>query len=431
MMNEENEQYSSAMVPAWINKLYQFFWYFNIFNSQSNDAATKRKERLMTRIYIILLAIILIIITIVFLVIERTTIRTRYNPSDDDFQYLINEYGTNLDCSCSSISIPYQTFVKIDFEFHQVCRSHFVNQSWIELIYLDDEMRLSMNEDDLRLRLSHFWQIIRHLCQLGQMAMNDVISQFQISELFSQRAVSKIDLLLESQAHFAYVMNSVQSTLNLNLLTVRRILNGNQIVSGLKTNFFGQLVPTSTSWFPILSQKSFENCSCLNINGCLRPAAIYESHDSTSPSYIDGIVSDCLMLDATLRSTLTCYYDESCVQQLYPSVSITDDHLLNKEENQKFNVESTVQEMFDNLMINNILLDVNFQNYYQVCHPDRCIFSYVRRFNLFFTITTIISIFGGLSTALRLLIPFLINRLLRDRKSEPTNKFIPNRNLSE
>ena len=46
------------------------------------------------------------------------------------------EYDQTLSCPCSLITIPYNSFVKNIIEFHPVCSSIFIDQQWINGLYL-------------------------------------------------------------------------------------------------------------------------------------------------------------------------------------------------------------------------------------------------------------------------------------------------------
>ncbi|CAF1134130.1 unnamed protein product [Adineta steineri] len=66
------------------------------------------------------------------------------------------------------------------------------------------------------------------------------------------------------------------------------------------------------------------------------------------------------------------------------------------------------------LTVEEWLPNVSFSSYYEKCLPSSCTYQYEGRNNIFISITTIISIFGGLSLALKLLIMIsleLINKM--------------------
>ncbi len=52
------------------------------------------------------------------------------------FNQLNLEHAETLSCPCSTISMPYKTFVSNTITFHPVCSSIFVSQQWIQALYL-------------------------------------------------------------------------------------------------------------------------------------------------------------------------------------------------------------------------------------------------------------------------------------------------------
>ncbi|CAF3928555.1 unnamed protein product, partial [Adineta steineri] len=54
------------------------------------------------------------------------------------FDQLYRKYNETLLCPCSTTMVPYKNFVSQEFTFHPVCSSIFVNQRWIEALYLSN-----------------------------------------------------------------------------------------------------------------------------------------------------------------------------------------------------------------------------------------------------------------------------------------------------
>ncbi len=61
---------------------------------------------------------------------------------------------------------------------------------------------------------------------------------------------------------------------------------------------------------------------------------------------------------------------------------------------------STVEMILNQIMIDEITSDIQFDLFYSQCNPAYCSYSYTHRFDALFIITTIIGIFGGLSFVL-------------------------------
>ena len=198
-----------------------------------------------------------------------------------------------------------------------------------------------------------------------------------------------------------------------NLLAIRHITSGNQIVSGLQTNFYLRF---STIRFrlkclePKMTPRMFNDCSCLRIEGCPRPATFKDSHGQLVT--VQGMIMNCLMVDAALVSTLECYYNQTCLSHLHQPLPVAIKPLSNSSLIH-FSTESTVQMLLDELMIDGKRSIIHFDLYYGQCNPAYCSYSYTRRFDVLFMGTTLIGVFGGLSFVIRLLAPLIATVILR------------------
>ena len=66
----------------------------------------------------------------------QTVTMTISNITPITFHQLHLEHAKTLSCPCSTISVPYKTFVSNIIQFHPICSSVFITQQWIEALYL-------------------------------------------------------------------------------------------------------------------------------------------------------------------------------------------------------------------------------------------------------------------------------------------------------
>ena len=76
-------------------------------------------------------------------------------------------------------------------------------------------------------------------------------------------------------------------------------------------------------------------------------------------------------------------------------------------------MNSTVEMLIDEIMIDHVHMEILFDLFYEECKPTYCYFTYNIRFSLIFITTTLISIFGGASFFLRLLAPRIAQLMSR------------------
>jgi hypothetical protein len=243
---------------------------------------------------------------------------------------------------------------------------------------------------------------------------DDVVASFGATRILTSTAMAEKSVRSQTQAALRNQIALSKATLIRNILAVRRITSGNKIVSALQTNFYLGYPPEHLGpWkSPKMSPRIFNNCSCLNIEGCPRPATINDSygHIVTVP----GMMMDCLIVDATLASTLECYYNQTCLSLLHGLLSINMQPLWNSS-NKYFSINSTVQTLLNEIMIDETISDIRFDSYYSQCNPAFCSYSYTHRFDILFIFTTIIGIAGVLSLTIRIIAPLIAEAILRSK----------------
>lgn len=394
-----------------LHRLWQYLLQLNLYQKSASDANTAPKEKIATRLYLFSLAVAIIIITIIAASLARTVYKIEYSPRQARFSYLANKYPDTISCPCSTIGISYDAFVTAHARFHQVCSSQFVQQAWIDAVFAQQN-DTSFSSDDFRISLSFFWQIIAGFCKISNTTWSDIVAGFNASSAFNPVAITEQAIRSQVRVALENAIYSARTTLIRNLLAIQRAMSGNQIASALATNFYlaypaiNPILPNALK----LSPRLYHNCSCLHIQGCPHPATINNTYGQLMT--IPGMITDCFVMDATLASTLECYYHESCLSLLHPSLSIHV-QLLSDELNSNFAADSTIEMLLNRIMIDDVISDVRFDVFYSQCNPSYCSYTYAHRLNVLFIATTIIGVFGGISFVLRAIAPLLATLILR------------------
>jgi hypothetical protein len=99
----------------------------NLFPSASTNADHLRKERLYTRVYLIVYSNTLCLLLFYSGAIERKIIKTHHLTSIADYEHLYEQESGKIKCPCEHISIPYNDFVTelCVQSFHQACLPTF------------------------------------------------------------------------------------------------------------------------------------------------------------------------------------------------------------------------------------------------------------------------------------------------------------------
>lgn len=405
------------------HRLLQSFLQLNLYGKSGSDEGTILKELISTRIYVCSLAITILIVAIASAFLVRNINNVEYSPTQQTFSQLVHDYPYTLHCPCSTIGIPYDKFVTTHVTFHQVCSSDFIQQTWIDMVFTEYNTS-SLPFNDFRLTLSFFWQLIAGFRVISNRTWTDTMTGFGASHIFSPIAIAEDLIQTQVQTTLDNQINSAQTILARNLLSVRRMISGNQMVSALVTNYYLRYPPgnISSSSSPKMSPRTFNDCSCLSIEGCPHPATFNDSlnHVFTIP----GMIADCLIIDGTLASTFECYYDETCLSLLHPSLSTLIKPLSNTT-NKYFLMNTSIQMLLNELMIDEIITEIRFDMFYSECNPSYCSYSFAHHFDALFIITTIIAIFGGLSFVIRLIAPFIATMILRWKSRGALNDNAP------
>ncbi|CAF4711947.1 unnamed protein product, partial [Rotaria sp. Silwood1] len=414
----------------WYNLLREKLVKLNLFDTQSSDSNIVRREILTTRLFLILLAVSAIILTLYTSLSVQISNGFVSSPTHVVYRNLDEKYPDTLKCPCEKISIPYKTFVQTVPLMHQVCSSPFVSQSWIVFTFNINNSRLwSM---DVRTQLSTIWQLISALCQSATNTITHVLNEFVESSLISLTILSENLLKAKTQAALDLVRQKASSALIRPLTLINRIAQTNLFMTALSTNYITflwyqfELKKLAVSFIETyyILKGSTNNCICLYNESC--PIAgnvffydpwdtygVFDMNTIIANQTLPGLVFDCTPLQTTLGSTLECFYNQSCLDILLMTYQNTINiSILDKALPSRFTPASTIDILINELFIEQILNETNYNSYYSQCAPVYCSYTYSHRFDWIYVATTLIAFLGGLNVTLRLITPYLIGLIL-------------------
>ncbi|CAF0952240.1 unnamed protein product [Adineta steineri] len=269
---------------------------------------------------------------------SRTVTISNLTPSL--FDQLHREYGETLSCPCSTITIPYSTFVTNMVSFHPVCSSIFVSREWIEGFYLPAANAYLL--DDFRVTAFSQFELLAALCSISNDTVSKALLDIQNNQLVTVELLEEEDIQsqVEAMVKLAQTTAYVQVTSFLQL--VQMMYRSNTLVSAFGTNAVvqigsGRVLIYSTNYvYPyIVVIDSLYALSCAEKN-MKTPAVFYAQPLDTSvgdhiywPNYhgaysnsiisasVDGFFGGCFPLDSVLNSTLDCLYNFQCLEILF------------------------------------------------------------------------------------------------------------------
>lgn len=151
---------------------------------------------------------------------------------------------------------------------------------------------------------------------------------------------------------------------------------------------------------------------------------------------ISGMFIGCLPITSLRLSTLECFYDRICLDKVKLALNIQNSSIesLNQLETSRFLINTTLNEIIDELMIEEWIYSIDYDQYFQQCQIKQCTYSIRKRNNFLTIFTTLLSLCkltetfserkrkskyfflfvdGGLAIALHLIAPSIVKLLLK------------------
>ncbi|CAF4182847.1 unnamed protein product [Adineta steineri] len=369
----------------------------------STDEHQLRKQRISTRIFIIFLTLALTVLILYTSLVNTTHTFNVNSPTSIQYSQLYSTYPQTLECTCTNISIEYGKFLQVNYKLHQICTSIFVNDTWIS--YLANARPAVLNAADFRVSGSFLFQALNTFCQLSNQIISDHLSQFYSSQYVSAFVTPLQVFQSQTQAFVSQFISSMTNDFLLSVSTIRKTTQSNSLLSGLFTNYY---LYTPNNNNVDTYYQFYGNCSCASSATCAYGCPIYDSKNSKVIFTVPGIYIGCYIIEALLQSNLQCFYNETCINKIqsyftkYLSMNLTtlDSSLLIG-----FSMNSTIQELVDELMVEEWNSSTIYEGYYNECQPSKCSYSYQTKNDAIYIITTIVGLVGGLITVLKLTVP--------------------------
>lgn len=250
----------------------------------------------------------------------------------------------------------------------------------------------------------HF-QLLAILCQLTTQHLDDAISKFASknfigSQLFSFGVFNSQTQAIINQFQVATI-NSFLNTIEL----IRDMTSDNMLISVLETNWkwkdpiddggFYLFRPTARTQSVV-----YGSCDCALSSKCVLPGIV--SNNLTLP----GLMVGCYPLESLLKSTLECLYSASC---FYLLQTVHEEFIpLNPYIPTRYNLNSSVESILSQLMVEQWASNVFFENYYVECAPFLCSYSYFKHRAAIDVITMLLGLYGGLVIIMNVVVVILV-----------------------
>ncbi|CAF4093699.1 unnamed protein product, partial [Adineta steineri] len=192
-------------------------------------------------------------------------------------------------------------------------------------------------------------------------------------------------------------------------------------------------------FYPISYQSSFDTtCTCkIHPTTCNALSDITYVNGTTVHNLytVPGYYTGCYASESIFRSNFECFFDQTCLQTIYNLTYLTSLDPFNatamQANSSRYNVTTSVQDIIDNLMIEEWNNETSFQFYYKQCNPYLCSYSYDVKGDISYVIAITFGLIGGLTTILKIIIPFIVLTIRRWRQKRRigTNQPIMNQDM--
>ncbi len=429
-----------------MKRLKNYFVTLNIFRPSpgsqqeaDENPYQRRTNVIATRVYFLVLTLILFIFILVTCLDSETISITVQSPTLAQIQSL----PANPICPCSRISFTYDKFVSSNVSFHQVCSSDFVSDRWISSLFYGENASYLLRIDFRSVGFAQF-QALASFCRLSQASVNQILSLFG-STLFisSHFDSSRMNLQTKVKAAADRFRSSISTTFQNQRGLISATIIGNQLLNALGTSItpikhnyseiYKPVVFWSHGYRPVKNWDK-NKCMCMRTQrfpeeDCRGPSGIYDEqfdipvdridnfqawHEPTV--FIPDFTSSCMPVDSCLLSSLECFYNQSCVNAIFPYQRITDNVATNfialKSNNastsSRFSVGTRIKSIVDELMVEDWLIEEVYEKYFQQCAPTSC--TYLKKVypDFLSVLSTLIGLLGGLCFVLSLIIPCIV-----------------------
>ncbi|CAF1268170.1 unnamed protein product [Rotaria sordida] len=343
------------------------------------------EKRLINRFHFIFLLLILCVIFIFSAFKPKSVTIQIIKPSLSNYKDLLKDHYYSLQCSCSQISIPYETFLNIEPHFHDLCSSQFISDEWIYYLYGEGNLFHRFSFDDYRYSAPGQFLLLSSFCKLSQEKVNHTLSRLLASYFINSQLLSENHLIEQIEI----ILNRLQSTTFnsfLNLLNlIREIIGSNMIMNVWSTNWEYSFQPEFILQVARTEPVNYGECNCGLSFKCTQSSG--------------GMMSGCYPLESILQTKLYCFYDQNCIDSSGNFTSLN----MSTLEKSQFNLNSTIESILNNLMIEEYKTNLSYENYFNQCQPLSCSYSYIKTHDITQTIISLISLYGGLAIITRCL----------------------------
>lgn len=287
-----------------------------------------------------------------------------------------------------------------------------MSPAWQSALYSSTGAVYKTYRDYRASALSHF-ELLAMLCQLANDTMRDALELFSADTIVNTRLKSRVTMNEQAKSLVDQFQSSTPKTFIRTLDFVRRMTQGNAIITGPLTNWIFVTLHTNYNYASLfVKPRTFDNqsCSCGMKATCVEPAIVFDNdYDDDDPAArgepVPGMLIGCYPIESLLQSTLVCLYNEMCVKLL---MNVSANYSVPYLDSGLSIPNQTIQMLVNALFVQTWTTNVKYDAYFAQCKPVSCMYTFNERQSLLYVLLRIIGLYGGLTIVLKLLVPIPI-----------------------
>ncbi len=184
------------------------------------------------------------------------------------------------------------------------------------------------------------------------------------------------------------------------------------------------------------NQYGSSGCVCALYSQCQLALAIWDAITQVNAGFpeitfaVPGFVQGCYATESLLLSNLICFYSNNseCLSSLISNASTSysipvnvSAEPLNSSLITRFSQTDPISTIVYKLMVEQWSPNISYRNYFDICAPKQCNYRQIQPPRIIDIITILISLYGGLSFVLRLIMPQVMKFFLKTTPAVQVN----------
>jgi hypothetical protein len=336
-----------------------------------------------------------------------------------------------------------------------------VSDRWISSLFYGINASYFLEADFRSVGFAQF-QALASFCQLSQANVNQTLSLFGSTLFISTHFdTSPTNLRTKVTTTVNRFRSSISTRFKSEIQLISAIIMGNHFLNALGTSIIPNKNRLSLGrarkqvgyhfhWY--MPEPSTNLCICtqadtLSDEMCRGASGIFEEQFDIDIHYvkkwyeptvfIPGFISSCMPVDACLLSSLECFFNQTCVNAIFPYQRAVDGVMwnftaLNSDNASKptrFNTNSRIQSIVDELMVEEWNVQEFYDKYFQQCAPLVCTYLTNVYPDFLSVLNTFIGLLGGLCSVLGIIVLPVV-RFIRQRLWPPPTNTEPSQSPS-